>query len=151
MKRLKTFLIALFLLFPALSWGVASVVTVTYGSVNTEVSTITWTWAANSDDGTVTSTACSSFKGWVFMGVVDPVAGPPQASYDIVLNDSDSADIFGGQFVDLSQTVSAQAVPKIGTSYYGPRFINGILTMVLTGNNVGTATGILKIYYYRAH
>jgi hypothetical protein len=57
----------------------------------------------------------------------------------------------GAELNTLSQTVSAHAVPKIGSSYYGPRFINGALTMVLTGNNVGAAKGAVKIYYYRKH
>ena len=133
-------------------WAVdPSVVTVTYASINDEVSTITWSWKAKSDDGTVTSTACASFKGWVFMATADPGSTPPQASYDIVLNDTDSVDIFGAELNNLSATVSAHAVPKIGSAYYGPRFINGTLTMVLTGNNVNSATGTVKIYYYRKH
>jgi len=152
MKSIKLFLAILLLLLPALSWAVdPSVVTVSYGSVNSEVSTITWSWVAKSDDGTVTSTACSSFKGWVFMATTDPGTVQPQAAYDIALNDSDSVDIMGAELNNLSQTVSAHAVPKIGASYYGPRFVNGALTMVLTGNNVGSAAGTVKIYYYRTH
>jgi hypothetical protein len=152
MKKILSLLITLIVLLSAVaSWAVDSVVTVTYASVNDEVSTITWTWTAKSDDGTVTSTACSSFKGWVFMATTDPGAVAPQASYDIVLNDTDSVDIFGAELNDRSATLSQHAVPKIGASYYGPRFVNGTLTMVLTNNNVGSATGIVKIYYYRKH
>lgn len=152
MKRLF-FAIILAILFMASNlWAVdPSVVTVSYGSVNDEVSTITWTWTAKSDDGTVTSTASTAIKGWVFMATTDPGGTAPQAGYDIVLNDTDSVDIFAAELNNLSATISAQAVPKIGSSYYGPRFVNGTLTMVLTGNNVNSATGTLKIYYYRNH
>ena len=152
MKKYIAIIILAILMMATNLWAVdPSVVTCSYASVNNEVSTITWTWTAKSDDGTVTSTACGSIKGWVFMATTDPGSTPPQASYDIVLNDSDSVDIFGAELNNLSATISAHAIPKIGSSYYGPRFVNGALTMVLTGNNVNSANGILKIYYYRQH
>lgn len=152
MKKVKVILAAalLLLILPILSWAGDSVVTVSYTSVNAEVSTIDWAWTAKTADGTVTDTACSSFKGWVFMATTDPGAvTPPQASYDIEIVDADGVDIFGAELNNRSQTASEHAVPKIGSSYYGARFINGTLTMKLTGNNVGDATGVVKIYYTR--
>jgi hypothetical protein len=133
------------------AWATDGTCTVSYANVNSEVSTITWTWTASIDNATVPSTASGAVKGWVFMATTDPGATAPQALYDIVLNDSDSVDIFGAELNDRSATVSQHAVPKIGSSYYGPRFVNGTLTMILTNNNVNSATGILKIYYYREH
>ncbi len=151
MKKIL-FALALILLLPMLSWAVdPSVVTVTYTNVNEEVSTITWAWTAQSDNGAVTSTACTSFKGWVFMATTDPGSPAPQAAYDITLSDSDGVDIFNAELTNRSASDSEQAIPKTGSAYYGARFINGALTMALSGNNVGGAKGALKIYYYREH
>jgi len=152
MKRFRAALAAILiaLLVPALSLGADSVVTVSYTSVNSEVSTITWSWLANSGSGAVTSTACTSFKGWVFMASTDPDGTAiPQDQYDITLSDSDGVDIFGGELTNRSNTTSEHAVPVIGSSYYGARFVNGPLTMALSGNNVGSAKGVLKIYFTR--
>jgi len=152
MKKYRAVLAAILisLLVPVLALAADSVVTVSYSSVNAEVSTITWSWTANSGTGAVTSTACTSFKGWVFMATTEPDGtAAPQDQYDITLSDSDGVDIFGGELGNRSNTTSEHAVPVIGTSYYGARFVNGALTMALTGNNVGSAKGTLKIYYTR--
>lgn len=143
-------LIALSLLFPLTAFSAApGTCTVAYASINAEVSTITWSWVASVDDGSVPNTASSSFKGWVFMATTDPGAVAPQDNYDIELRDSDSVDIFGLELNNRDTVTSEHAVPKIGSAYYGARFINGALTMVFSGNNVNSATGTLKIYYYR--
>ena len=148
---INLFISLLLLFFCVTAWAAVGTNVVSYANVNDEVSTITWTWTANSADATVPSAASSSFKGWVFMATTDPGTVSPQDNYDIVLNDADAVDIFGAELNNRSATVSQHTIPKIGSSYYGPRFINGTLTMVLTNNNVNSATGILKIYYYRKH
>lgn len=152
MKKIIYLFAALFVLFAAqIAWAAEGTCTVTYANITSEVSSITWTWTASSTDGSVPSTASGSVKGWVFMATTDPGAVAPQASYDIVVNDTASVDIFGAELNDRSATLGQHAVPKIGTAYYGQRFVNGALTMVLTNNNVNSATGTLTIYYYRYH
>jgi hypothetical protein len=154
MKKLFMVIIALATLFmaPLTQAAAPGTCTVSYASVNSEVSTITWAWTASVDDGSVPNTASSSFNGWVFMATTDPDSGAaPQNDYDIELRDADSVDIFGGELADRDTATSEHAVPLIGTAYYGPRFVNGVLTMVLTNNNVVSAKGTLKVYYYRTH
>lgn len=152
MKKLLLTIVLILLMLPAFCFAAAlGACTVSYTSVNAEVSTITWAWIASADDGSVPNTASTSFKGWVFMATTDPGTGPPQDNYDIELRDSDAVDIFGGELNNRDTTTSEHAVPKIGTAYYGPRFVNGTLTLVFSGNNVNSATGTLKLYFYRTH
>ncbi len=150
MKKIFMAILAL-LVFCGSAFAAAGTCVVSYTSVNDEVSMITWTWTASSTDGSVPNTASSAVKGWVFMATTDPGTPAPQASYDIAINDSDSVDIFGGELNDLSATDGAHAVPKIGSAYYGQRFVNGTLTMTLSNNNVNSAQGVVKVYYYRKH
>ena len=151
-KFLFSILVIFALLVPVQAFSAAlGTCTVAYTSVNAEVSTITWSWVASVDDGSVPNTASTSFKGWVFMATTDPGAVAPLDNYDIELRDSDSVDIFGAELNNRHTTTSQHAVPKIGSAYYGSRFVNGALTMVFSGNNVNSATGTLKVYYYRAH
>lgn len=155
MKRIFCIAIALLAVFLAQFAQAAAdpgSCTVSYASINSEVSTITWSWTASKDNGAVPNTASSTVTGWVFMATTDPGAAiAPQDDYDIELRDTDSVDIFGGTLANRDTATSEHAVPLIGAAYYGHRFINGALTMVLTNNNVNSATGTLKIYYYRQH
>ena len=124
------------------------VVTVTYESVTTNMTEITFTWTADSDAGTVTSTATSSIDGYIISAITNPGTTAPTASYDIVLNDADGIDVFGGELGDRSATVSEYTRPLIETSTYGDRWVSGILTMVMTHQSVKSATGVLKVYVF---
>ena len=150
-KFLLIALICLSLIVPVAAFSATpGTCTVSYASLNAYVSTITWTWVASVDAATVPDTSSASLNGWIFMATTDPGAGvPPTASYDIEVQDSDGVDIFGAELNNRSQTASEHAVPKIGTGYYGSRFVNGTLKMVLTGNSVNSATGTLKVYFTR--
>lgn len=102
--------------------------------------------AEGGHEGEFTSYALNAAGGLLFMGVTIPDAvTPPQASYDITILDANGVDIFGGELLNRSQTLSQQAVPSIG-SVYGARFFNGVLTVAIAGNNVSGSKG--KIFLY---
>lgn len=123
-------------------------VTVTYDSVATNVMEITFTWTADSNAATVTSTETTSINGYVISAITNPGTTAPTAAYDIALNDEDGIDVFGGELGDRSATASEYTRPLIETSTYGDRWVSGTLTMVLSGNSVKSATGVLKVYIY---
>lgn len=134
-------------LFPAMAFAAVGTVTQTWAAVTSHVSTLTLSWVASSTDGSVpATTTASNIDGYVIMVVTNPGAGPPQASYDITLTDSDGVDIVGGVLASRSQTATEQVRPLIGGVAYGDRFVSGKLTFTLTGNNVNSAAGTVVIY-----
>jgi len=108
-------------------------------------------WVA-ATDGSLTATAIDSaivkeIRGKkCVMGVTNPGSTAPQADYDIAINDAEGCDIFGAELNNRSATVSQQACPKIGNTY-GSRPIDSALTFALSGNNVNSATGRLKLFF----
>ena len=68
----------------------------------------------------------------------------PTASYDIVINDTNSEDIFGGNLANRSNSVAETVFPGTG-SVYGSIPITGHLTFVVS--NAGNAkTGSIILH-----
>lgn len=113
---------------------------------------LTWTCTGDASDGTLPATT-SNFRGnnidgYIYQVVTDPGTTAPTASYDITITDASGADIMGGVLADRSATASEQAVPKIG-ALYGPRRVNGTMTLNVTNNSVTAAGIVVKVFGYR--
>lgn len=81
--------------------------------------------------------------GYVFMAETNPGATGPTDNYDIVLNDADGADIFGGNLMNRDTSNTERAVPAI------VGWVDGPLTLAVTNNSVNNATFVLKVWLYR--
>lgn len=140
-KNLVLFLILLFVVVTALSvWGAgtATVTNTCENPMSGDVCQVTWSWTGDNF-----SQASTPVTGSVCMATTNP-AGSPTDNYDIVINDSDGIDIFGGELANRDTTNSEQAVPKVGNGY-GCRHVTGALTAVTTNQSVTTATGTIKL------
>ena len=104
-------------------------------------------WIAHTNGAFTTATTRWAVDGYVFMVIINPGATAPDAGYDITLLDSDGMDIMGGQLTDLSTSVTAQFIPKIG-SVYGTRFVRGPLTVTIGDNTANGAIGEIIIYIW---
>jgi len=113
---------------------------------------VTFSWTADASDGSVPSTTVSAaitqqIAGWnCFLGVTNPGSTAPTDNYDIVVNDTDGVDIFGGKLNNRDTATSEQAVPLVGGAYM-TRPVTGAITMVLTNNSVNSATGTLQLFF----
>lgn len=117
--------------------------------VTAKVQEIQWSWTAASD-GSLTSTAHpESVDGYVVGAVTNPGATAPQDNYDITVTDGDGCDVFGAALNNRDTANSEYAIPKADGTNYAERWVSGILTMNLSGNNVDSATGVLKVYIRR--
>lgn len=143
---LMPILLILMLLVPALSEA-AGTVTTTKSRLAAGMAAYTMSWTADAADGSVPATASPVFNGYVFLVATNPGATAPTDNYDITLTDSDGVDISGGELLNRDTISSEQAVPKVG-AIYGSRYVEGGVTLNLTGNSVNSATGTVKIYVY---
>ena len=82
------------------------------------------------------------------MVITDPGTEAPTADYDITLTDADGVDVMGGELADRHTTATEQAVPKIGDTVYGTRFVKGPLIFAITNNSVNDAAGEIFIYIW---
>lgn len=89
-----------------------------------------------------------NIDGEVLFVVTDPGATVPTNDYDITLADSQGCDILGSEGDNRSSTTTQQAMLKIG-NHYGPRYVEGPLTLGISGNSVNSALINVYIYFRR--
>jgi len=152
MKRLLTALIIMVLMAgQAMAAGSSNTVTLDHYP-NENLKVVTFTWVGDSVTGlppdTTTSTAQSAeIAGWyAFMAITNPGGTAPLDNYDIVINDADGVDIFGGKLMNRDTTASEQAVPLVGFAYMG-RTVTGVITMVMTNQTNVSATGTVQLFF----
>lgn len=105
------------------------------------------TTATSTDDGTfIGQDITSIIKGKILdMGKVIPGATTPTDAFDVVVNDEDSVDLFGGEFASCTSGSTTTAYPYDGTNY-GTRLITGAITPQVTGaGNSKTGSIVLHI------
>ena len=107
----------------------------------TNVKKYTVTWVASADTAAIPNGTLSAATGHVLQATTNPGATAPTDNYDIVINDSDGIDVFGGNLANRDTANSEQAAPSIAD-----RFVNGDLTVVFTNNSVNSANGVLCVY-----
>ncbi len=93
----------------------------------------------STDDGSfMTRTITEILKGKEIVGgeVTPDATDVPTTSFDVVVNDSNSVDLFGGAFADLSETATTTSYPFDAT-VYGSKIIKSALTPVV--DNAGNA------------
>jgi hypothetical protein len=133
--------------------------------LNSETRTVTFTWSAATDSGTVPTkstdaitcaqggvTATAFVQGYFLCRVETSttVAHRPQASYDIQLLDSLTFDKMGASLTNMDSNSTEERAPivKYGTSSAaGCAYVTGPLTFSLTGNNVNAASGVTTLYF----
>jgi len=71
------------------------------------------------------------FGMYLFLIVTNPSATAPTTLYDITLVDDEDLDIAGGVLANRSATVTEQEVPKLGSTVYGDRIVDGGLTVTI--------------------
>lgn len=120
---------------------------------NGNMKTVTFSWTGDASNGTVPSTATSTaitteIAGWYVYAIeTDPGSVAPTTLYDIVINDASGFDIAGGQLANRSATATERVIPKLDAtaSLYGGVLVDSALTMVITNQNVVSATGTVKL------
>jgi len=148
MKR-ALILCGLLFCLAAQAWAGDDIVTSSFTAADDDVTVLEFDYTADSSGATVSPTASSgTATGYVFMVVTDPGSPAPTDDYDVALLDGDGADILGGAGANRDQADSEQITPAIGGAY-APRFVNGALTLQVTGNAVNSAQGKVKIFIRR--
>ncbi len=99
-------------------------------------------------NGTVTSVVTPfNIDGHVMHAETVPSAvTAPQDNYDLVLSNANGVDVFGAELNNRATATAQQAMPKIGNSY-GDRYVDGPLTIAMSGNNVNGAITVLTVYF----
>ena len=113
---------------------------------------ITLDWTADDTDGSVPETIID----WPIAGILsyvttNPGAPAPQDLYDIALEDEDGVDVMGGALDDRKTATGEVAFPKEpgATVNLNGVAVAGILTFGLTGNNVNSAVGRVRLTILR--
>ena len=152
MRKLLVVLAALLvtLMFtPSGGWAAGTVTdggAIPYGSKEYE---LVFTWVGDASDGSVPSTASSiAIDGYVYKITTNPDSPAPTDNYAITLTDKDGVDVLGGLGANRDTANSETIVPKAGTITWSTR-INGTLTLNISSNTDVSATGIVRIYFYR--
>jgi hypothetical protein len=124
-------------------------VTLTATAITGNTTCYEFAWAAAADGSVPSFTTTEPITGYVTAAVITPGPVSPTDDYDGALADSDGLDIMGGQLADCDATTGDYRVPKVGAAIYGPRYVNSALTLTITGNSIGGAAGVFKIYVER--
>ena len=149
MKKLVIILALLAaLLIPKYALAVESATATTFKAGEFTIVSIVWVSAA---DGTCSYTFAANILKAIrgksaYMAITDPGATAPTDNYDIVLNDENSADVFGGTLANRDTSNSEQAVPLIGAAY-GDRPVTKSVQMEIT-NAGNTKGGTLVVLFH---
>lgn len=129
----------------------AGTVTIAYSDSRPGVHSVIWTWTSDAS-GDVNGTDTKALSGRAIRFVTNPGATAPTDNYDVVVNDSDGADVAAGCLADRDTANTEQAVPIVetvkGASTYATSaaVFDGPLSLVVT--NAGNAKqGVLTMYY----
>lgn len=120
---------------------------------NANMRVLTFSWTGDAANGTVPSTATSTaitadIAGWYVYAIeTNPGTTAPTASYDIVINDAESLDIAGGMLANRSATATEKITPRLDSTYsiFGGVLVDTAVTLVITNQNVVSATGTVKL------
>jgi hypothetical protein len=153
MKKILAAILILALLIPAVAIGAGSVTVTRSTSNGGDIEIIIFSWVGDASDGSVPATSSSTAypttkAGYIIKVSVDPgaCATCPTDNYDVTLtDDTTGADLMGGELANLSNTVSGDFVPKIGSAY-GSNFAPNAFTLNLSNNSVNSATGTVYVY-----
>ena len=147
MKKI-TLVVVMFLLAAiagiALAVGTVSTTKAKHGD---KVVTYTMSWVGDASTGLVPETASPVFNGWIFMVVTNPGSAPTD-NYDVTLTDAAGVDIMGGALANRDTANTEQVVPTIGGDR---RFVQGGVTLLVTGTTAAGATGDVIIYVEEDH
>jgi len=139
------------------AFGAADSVVGAVTAINHDVMCLTIDWTADSAAGAVTETTVAdasgntiTVEGWVFMAVSNPGTPSPTDNYDIYVDDADGCDVFGAELEDRDQVTTEHTCPKMDNAYPADgRFVPSYITFDIENNSVNSATGVLKLYFYR--
>lgn len=124
----------------------AGTITSVMTKIGRKLRKVTFTCTADAADGSFPSTQTGfDVVGKVLMALTNPGATGPTADYDIAINDEAGCDIMGGELADRSNSVSEQAIPKMGNGY-GKRPVDGKLTPAISNNAVNSAVVVIDLY-----
>ena len=163
-------IILMVLLLATGAWGASSQIETRSTSLPGDVDTWTIAWQSHTDGTYTNYNTVWSVNGYVFTIVTDPgaaasctAAGAPWAcctgsgagatctapgdDYDITLLDADGVDVLGGEGADRDTANTEQIVPKIGNTY-GTRYVNGPLTLTISGLDSAVDVGEVIIYIW---
>lgn len=93
------------------------------------------------------ATTTTAIKGRVFMVETNPGTTAPTDNYDLVINDSNGADIMGGALSNRDTANTEFAQPLVGALAPPQGMpVDSVLSIVSSGNSVSGATVLLRIF-----
>lgn len=140
MKKMLILAAIVVLLLPnmAIAAGSCTAATITKQSITVT----TYTCTGDSSGGSYpTKVSDVSIRGWVY--AVDTIPGTPNptAAWDATLKNANGYDVMEGAI--LNRSASAAERIKTGT------WVDGPLTLAITGNSVNSAVIVVKVYTYK--
>lgn len=158
----KFFVLALALvvylgLFTSSVLGAGTVTVTTKTLDNGKMQVVQFAWTADASNGSVPATALTAQQMSPLIGaylcgaetVPGAGAAAPTALYDVTVTNGSSIDTFGGTLGNRSASAGEYAVPSLSSGVYGCWFVTDTLTFNLTNNSVNSATGTLKLFFFR--
>jgi hypothetical protein len=100
-----------------------------------QVLELKWSWTSDAS-GDVDACTATTVYGYVILGVTNPGATAPTDDYDIVVNDSVGADVFGAVLANRDTANTEQQVPQIN-GLNVPRYVAGTIEPIVS--NAGNA------------
>ena len=108
-------------------------------------------WVAAADGSFTSQVVDHRIDGRIVCVDTNPGSTAPQANYDIEFTTSDGIDPFEGYLDNRHTSNSERAWILFGVTEKVPVFppVWGALTLDITGNNVNSADGNIKVYFLR--
>lgn len=143
MKRMMILAAIVLLLLPSVAVAAGSCAA-TSTTTRQNVVVITWTCVGDSSNGTYPATDSNvGVRGWLF--AVDTVPGTtnPEDNWDATLTNADGYDLMGGALANRDTANAERAVP-VKTAW-----VDGPLTLTISGNSTVSADIVVKAYIYK--
>lgn len=155
MKRLLTATMIIFFMLAGSVLGAGGSNTYTLDpsiSKDGRMVVVTWVWIADDETAVVPSSSLSVAHAdllkffYVDMGETFPGSPAPTSGYNVTLEVPGGLDVFGGKMEGRSDSDPEQTLPSIDGAL-GSRPLHTGATLVVSGNEVISATGIVKITF----
>jgi hypothetical protein len=105
---------------------------------------ISVSFVADAADGSVPNTTLT-LNGYLMKIVTNPGSTAPTDNWDIQINDEHGVGVTAATTDNRDTTTSEQVYPTI-TGATAPVWVVGTHTLVISGNSVNSATGVVDIY-----
>lgn len=143
MKKILALAAIVLLLLPGMAVA-AGTCTATSTESRQSIIVVTWTCVADASDGSYPATASNvGVRGWLYAVDTIPGSTQPTDNWDATITNASGYDLLGGGLTNRDTANAERAIPT------KTAWVDGPITLTITGNSVNSANIVVKAYIYK--